>query len=233
MKNLVSFISVVFVFMFISGCGTKYARPDRCVCESVHAKVEQNLEKDVYQEEDNVNEQEDFTVEEDNVDEQEEVTIQEKDNAVSQALQEAVKNNDKEFTLDFEKVANQSLFESGSDKISQDTYESLNIVASFLKENPEVTVRIEGHTDSTGSKVFNQKLSENRAKSTAKYLIEQGVEKTRISTKGYGPSKPIATNETKEGRAKNRRTELKFKIGDAEHTQIMKSASGSTEIDRN
>ena len=63
--------------------------------------------------------------------------------------------------------------------------------------------------------------------------IEQGVEKTRISTKGYGPSKPIATNETKEGRAKNRRTELKFKIGDAEHTQIMKSASGSTEIDRN
>ena len=56
-------MSVVFVFMFISGCGTKYARPDRCVCEPVNAKVEQNLEKDVYQEEDNVNEQEDFTVE--------------------------------------------------------------------------------------------------------------------------------------------------------------------------
>ena len=103
----------------------------------------------------------------------------------------------------------------------------------FLKKNPKVTVKVEGHTDSTGSKVFNQTLSEKRAKAVSNYLIEKGVEKSRISIKGYGPSKPIATNTTKEGRAKNRRTELKFKIGDAEHTQIMKSASGSTEIDRN
>lgn len=217
MKNLECFILFLLLAVFVSGCGVKYARPDRCVCgesgESINEKVEQNIEQDVYQEEDDVNEQE-------------EVTIQEKDNAISQVLQEAVKNKDKEFTLVFEKVTNQSLFESGSDKISQGTYESLNTVASFLKENPNISVRVEGHTDSTGSKVFNQKLSEKRAKATAKYLIEKGVENSRISTKGYGPSKPIATNETKEGRAKNRRTELKFKIGDIEYTQIMKSASG-------
>ena len=92
------------------------------MCESIHAKVEQNLGKAVYQEEDNIAEQE-------------EVTIQEKDNAVSQKLQESVKNNDKEFTLDFEKVANQSSFELGSDKLSQDISVSIVQVQKILTKN--------------------------------------------------------------------------------------------------
>lgn len=213
MKNLISFILMLFVVVFVSGCGTKYARPDRCACEVAPVAVEPVEE--VAQEE---------PVEE-------EVVPQEEDNtAVGQALKEAVKNNDKEFMLDFEKIAHQSLFESGSDKISQDIYENLDSVAKFLKENPNVTVRVEGHTDSTGSKAFNQTLSEKRAKAVANYLIEQGVDSSKVTTKGYGPSKPVATNATPEGRVQNRRTELKFKVGDVEQTQVIQNASGSAEV---
>ena len=104
------------------------------------------------------------------------------------------------------------MFEFNSDKIAADNYAGLDVVANFLKEAPNVSVKVEGHTDSVGAKEYNQKLSERRAKSVADYIISKGVDSSRVTTQGFGFSKPIASNKTKEGRAKNRRTELKFKI---------------------
>jgi len=85
-------------------------------------------------------------------------------------------------------------------------------VAAYLKKYPDTTVAIEGHTDSTDGDKWNQKLSQMRADSVKNYLVAKfGVDASRISTKGYGASKPIADNKTKEGRQKNRRIEAIFR----------------------
>jgi outer membrane protein OmpA-like peptidoglycan-associated protein len=78
-----------------------------------------------------------------------------------------------------------------------------------LKNNPRLKIEIGGHTDNKGSKEYNQVLSENRARSVYNYLVEKGVDKSRLTYKGYGLSQPIDTNETEAGRANNRRTEFK------------------------
>jgi len=81
-------------------------------------------------------------------------------------------------------------------------------VAEFMKQYPKTTTVIEGHTDNRGKYEYNIKLSERRATSVKNYLVEKfGIEAERISTKGYGYTKPIATNKTAEGRQKNRRIE--------------------------
>ncbi len=78
-----------------------------------------------------------------------------------------------------------------------------------LSKNPRLKIEIGGHTDNKGSKEYNQLLSENRARSVYNYLIEKGIDKTRLTYKGYGLTMPIDTNDTEEGRANNRRTEFK------------------------
>ena len=84
----------------------------------------------------------------------------------------------------------------------------LNKVITWLKDNPELMVQIDGHTDWEGSDEYNQKLSERRAKAVYDYFVEHGVKANRLAYKGYGESRPIATNETAEGRQQNRRVEL-------------------------
>jgi OOP family OmpA-OmpF porin len=84
----------------------------------------------------------------------------------------------------------------------------LDPVAESLKANPGTKVEVQGHTDSTGADKHNMDLSEKRAHSVRDYLISKGVAETQLTWKGYGETKPIADNKTKEGRAKNRRTEL-------------------------
>ncbi|MFO0753715.1 MAG: OmpA family protein [Thermodesulfovibrionales bacterium] len=80
---------------------------------------------------------------------------------------------------------------------------------AFVEKYPDATFRIEGHTDSTGSEAYNQKLSERRAESVKRSLIAKGgFDKARFSTVGHGETKPIATNKTKEGRFNNRRVEI-------------------------
>lgn len=69
-------------------------------------------------------------------------------------------------------------------------------------------VSVEGHTDAVGSDAYNQRLSERRAESVRRYLVEHGIDESRLSTVGYGESRPIASNQTREGRALNRRVEL-------------------------
>lgn len=70
------------------------------------------------------------------------------------------------------------------------------------------TVMVEGHTDWIGTEAYNQGLSERRAESVRRYMVEHGIDESRLSTAGYGESRPIASNETREGRALNRRVEL-------------------------
>lgn len=84
----------------------------------------------------------------------------------------------------------------------------LDQIAASIRQYPGTVVRVEGHTDSTGSAAYNQTLSENRAKSVASYLIGRGVEANRIQAMGYGYSRPIADNNTAAGRAMNRRVEV-------------------------
>jgi len=85
----------------------------------------------------------------------------------------------------------------------------LKKAVDFVKKYPNSQVKIEGHTDSTASDAYNQKLSERRAEAVANYLIQKGaVKKEHISTAGFGESKPIADNETAKGRFENRRAEI-------------------------
>jgi OOP family OmpA-OmpF porin len=80
----------------------------------------------------------------------------------------------------------------------------------ILKENPQIKVEIGGHTDAGGSEKVNQKISEKRALSAKKYLQDKfNIPDHRMTIKGYGESKPISDNRTKEGRSKNRRVELR------------------------
>jgi OOP family OmpA-OmpF porin len=84
----------------------------------------------------------------------------------------------------------------------------LDEAAAILKRNPDVKVKVDGYTDSTGTKEYNQKLSERRAASVVEYLGAQGVETSHLTPRGFGEGNPVDTNKTKEGRAKNRRVEL-------------------------
>ncbi|HYK56715.1 MAG TPA: OmpA family protein, partial [Flavisolibacter sp.] len=94
--------------------------------------------------------------------------------------------------------------------LKQESQIELDKVVQLLQENPTVKVQIEGHTDNVGSATDNQKLSENRAKAVVSYLNSKGIRLERLIAKGFGATKPIADNKTEEGRAQNRRTELKI-----------------------
>jgi len=102
------------------------------------------------------------------------------------------------------------LFNSGKATFQQQTYPVLQSIAAILKEYPSSKFSIEGHTDSDGKDAANQKLSEDRAAAVKNYLIENGIASERLSSVGYGESKPIDTNKTKAGKANNRRVEVKL-----------------------
>ncbi|RMG81089.1 MAG: tetratricopeptide repeat protein [Bacteroidetes bacterium] len=101
-------------------------------------------------------------------------------------------------------------FETGKYDLKPESKAELDKLVEFLKNNPDVKIEIGGHTDSMGNDADNQVLSENRAKAVYDYLIRNGVSAERLSYKGYGENQPIASNETEEGRQKNRRTEFKI-----------------------
>ena len=101
-------------------------------------------------------------------------------------------------------------FQSDSADINSGFYPTLNSVAKVLKKYSDSTVMVMGYTDSTGSVDYNQALSQRRAQSVASYLIGQGVKSSRFEVMGMGISNPIASNSTAEGRAQNRRVEIKI-----------------------
>jgi outer membrane protein OmpA-like peptidoglycan-associated protein len=101
------------------------------------------------------------------------------------------------------------LFESGKATLKPELRENLAEIAAILKNMlTDANIIVEGHTDNVGSEEKNHKLSADRAYAVMKYLVDRGVSQERLSSRGYGFAKPIADNETKEGRAKNRRVEL-------------------------
>ena len=86
---------------------------------------------------------------------------------------------------------------------------TLNETAKTLKENPEIKVELAGYTDGTGTEVYNKGLSDKRSKAVFDYLVSKGIAASRMRAVGYGESNPVASNKTEEGRAMNRRVELR------------------------
>jgi len=101
-------------------------------------------------------------------------------------------------------------FDLNSYALKPEFRETLDKIAASLNKYPESLVDVYGHTDSTGSNEYNQTLSENRARTVASYLTMQGVSGTRIRSQGFGETMPVASNDTEEGRARNRRVEIKI-----------------------
>lgn len=102
------------------------------------------------------------------------------------------------------------LFDTAKASFQQQTFPVLQSIAGILKEYPTAVFSIEGHTDSDGKDETNQKLSEDRAAAVKNYLIENGIASSRLSSVGYGETKPIDSNKTKAGKANNRRVEVKL-----------------------
>lgn len=101
-------------------------------------------------------------------------------------------------------------FRTGSSELTDDSYLVLNKMKSVFTDNPQIRIQIEGHTDGIGKAKTNKKLSQDRAASVRKYMLENfGIKADQLSSVGYGKEKPIADNKTPEGRAKNRRIEFK------------------------
>ncbi|HSC85681.1 MAG TPA: OmpA family protein [Polyangiaceae bacterium] len=99
-------------------------------------------------------------------------------------------------------------FESGNAKIRATSFPILDEIVLLMKAQPELTIEVQGHTDSKGIHDKNVKLSQDRAASVVKYISDQGVSASRLTSQGFGPDKPIDTNGTNEGRSKNRRVEF-------------------------
>ena len=101
-------------------------------------------------------------------------------------------------------------FKTGKTDLDEVSYRILNQLVDFMNQNPTIKVEIAGHTDSDGADSFNQSLSEGRAQSAVTYLNNKGISTERLVAKGYGESQPLAPNDSPEGKAKNRRVELKI-----------------------
>lgn len=109
-----------------------------------------------------------------------------------------------------EKVTlNNILFENGKYYLLPESYMELNKLAQYLLKNPGIEIQINGHSDNAGLKFKNQKMSELRAREVFEYLIKKGVQ-SKMYFKGFGSSQPVASNETDEGRARNRRVEFEI-----------------------
>lgn len=101
-------------------------------------------------------------------------------------------------------------FETGKALLEPESYNVIDELISYLKRKPDQRIEIGGHTDNVGTAASNIKLSEERANAVRSYIISRGIEADRVTAKGYGMSEPVADNKTEEGRAMNRRTEVKL-----------------------
>jgi outer membrane protein OmpA-like peptidoglycan-associated protein len=99
-------------------------------------------------------------------------------------------------------------FETGSDKVSESSYGELNKVYDFMYSYPNISIQLQGHTDNKGSYEYNLDLSSRRAEAAKKYLLNKGIASSRLSSVGFGFTRPIDSNDTPEGRQRNRRTEF-------------------------
>jgi outer membrane protein OmpA-like peptidoglycan-associated protein len=107
-------------------------------------------------------------------------------------------------------MPSQVTFDVDSSAVKPEFRSTLNDVASTLVQYESTYIDVYGHTDSTGSDAYNQTLSERRAQSVSSYLASRGVQSARLATRGFGESQPVASNTTEEGRAQNRRVEIRI-----------------------
>lgn len=101
-------------------------------------------------------------------------------------------------------------FEFNSAQLTPNAETALSQVVQSLRSQPDSRVEVAGHTDSQGNDAYNLRLSKERAESVREYLVRGGIDSTRISARGYGETQPVASNGTDEGRAMNRRVEMRF-----------------------
>ncbi|MBW6499142.1 MAG: OmpA family protein [Bacteroidales bacterium] len=101
-------------------------------------------------------------------------------------------------------------FDTGSASLRPESYAELGVLYKLLEDNPKIKIEISGHTDNVGSAALNQRLSQDRARAVVDFLTERGTAPDRLTYKGYGFSRPVATNDTPEGRQLNRRTEFEI-----------------------
>jgi outer membrane protein OmpA-like peptidoglycan-associated protein len=100
-------------------------------------------------------------------------------------------------------------FDVNKFELKSESFVELDNIVKLLKDNPTLRISINGHTDNTGKDEDNLKLSNNRAKAVIGYLVSKGIDAKRLSSKGLGATQPLAENNSEEGRARNRRTEMK------------------------
>ncbi len=105
---------------------------------------------------------------------------------------------------------NNIFFETAKSILKKESFPELNRVVSFLENNKNIEIQVSGHTDNVGTEQYNLNLSKKRAASVAEYLTSNGINKTRVVSKGYGESQPETSNETEEGKQINRRVEFKI-----------------------
>jgi len=103
---------------------------------------------------------------------------------------------------------NNIFFDYNKYELKEESFPELDRIVSMMNENPKMKIKITGHSDSIGGTFYNLNLSNKRAKAVMDYLVSKNVSKKRLSYKGYGLSKPLANNDTEEGREKNRRVEF-------------------------
>lgn len=126
------------------------------------------------------------------------------ENKLATFIADSSKSVDKTTWFDFDRLT----FDTGKDTLQASSQEQLNNVAAILKAYPNVHVRIGGYTDNTGNAAANLKLSDDRAKNVMAALVAAGIDQSRLDAKGYGEEHPVASNDTEEGRAQNRRISL-------------------------
>ena len=101
------------------------------------------------------------------------------------------------------------IFDSNTSAIKTSGFPALDDIAQFLEENSKINIEVIGHTDSKGSAAYNLRLSKARANAVKAYMFKKGIDPNRLYTSGYGETKPVESNETEQGRAANRRIEIK------------------------
>lgn len=106
------------------------------------------------------------------------------------------------------KITQQIHFEFNKDKIRPESFPVLDAVVEALRKNPAIKIEVQGHTDNKGTAVYNKSLSDRRAKSVMKYLLEHGIEISRLASHGYGFERPLVDNSTEQNRALNRRVQF-------------------------
>jgi outer membrane protein OmpA-like peptidoglycan-associated protein len=132
---------------------------------------------------------------------------QEKDAAALSTVGKVEQNDDEISVV----LSNDILFEYGKANLSKESKKTLNQAVAILNKIPNRTLQIQGHTDSVSSDEHNMKLSQARAKAVYDYMMQRGLNISKVTYKGYGESRPVADNSTKEGRSANRRVEFRIK----------------------